>query len=103
MTRNGSATCWGLGGTTDWVTDLQKYHKVPAPAQSWAMFIELIYSGEDPKADHTRNSNWTDMDCTRRIARIYGTWAPCYGSFLQMIFFSMDWTLGAARILEQKT
>ncbi|KAF7126015.1 hypothetical protein CNMCM5793_002374 [Aspergillus hiratsukae] len=60
-------SAWGLGGTTDWATDLQKYHEVPAPAQSWAMFIELAYSGEDPKADHTRNGNWTEMDCTHEM------------------------------------
>ncbi|GIK06329.1 hypothetical protein Aspvir_001976 [Aspergillus viridinutans] len=55
---------WGLGGTTDWATDLQTYHDVPKPAYSWTNFIELARAGGDPKTDHTRNGNWTDFDCT---------------------------------------
>ncbi|KAK2760455.1 glycosylhydrolase family 18-6 [Colletotrichum kahawae] len=49
---------WGMGGTTDWATDLQKYHTVPKPAVSWALFKQFALSGENPKAD------WTDFQCT---------------------------------------
>ncbi|RHZ62529.1 hypothetical protein CDV55_107218 [Aspergillus turcosus] len=63
-TRSSLYAAWGLGGTTDWATDLQAYHDVPKPAYSWANFIELARAGEDPKTDHTRNGNWTDFDCT---------------------------------------
>jgi hypothetical protein len=62
--RTSLYAAWGLGGTTDWATDLQTYHDVPKPAYSWTNFIALASSGGDPKTDHTRNGNWTDFDCT---------------------------------------
>ncbi|KAF1835102.1 glycoside hydrolase [Decorospora gaudefroyi] len=43
--------------------DLQTFHDVPKPAESWAKFKQLIKAGEDPKADHTRNKNWTSFHC----------------------------------------
>ncbi|KAK1622668.1 putative necrosis-inducing factor-domain-containing protein [Colletotrichum phormii] len=46
---------WGMGGTTDWATDLQEYH-------------DLAASGLAPKSDFTRNSNWTEFDCTHIYA-----------------------------------
>ncbi|KXJ89088.1 hypothetical protein Micbo1qcDRAFT_213428 [Microdochium bolleyi] len=55
---------WGLGGTTDWATDLQKYHDVPAPAQSWSSFKQAIINKEDPLLDPTRNGDWTKKDCS---------------------------------------
>ncbi|THC95866.1 hypothetical protein EYZ11_004644 [Aspergillus tanneri] len=63
-TRTSLYAAWGLGGTSDWASDLQTYHDVPKPATSWANFIQLARAGEDPKTDHTRNGNWTDFDCT---------------------------------------
>ncbi|KAI2940976.1 CAZyme family GH18 [Aspergillus niger] len=54
---------WGLGGTSDWASDLQTYHDVPNPAKSWANFIQLAKAGEDPKTDQTRNGNWTSYNC----------------------------------------
>ncbi|KAH0426127.1 glycosylhydrolase family 18-6 [Colletotrichum camelliae] len=54
---------WGMGGTTDWATDLQKYHTVPKPAVSWASFKQFALSGQDPKTDVTRSGNWTDFNC----------------------------------------
>ncbi|KAL4879073.1 hypothetical protein BJY04DRAFT_229417 [Aspergillus karnatakaensis] len=62
-TRAKMYSAWGLGGTTDWATDLQTYHEVPAPALSWASFKSMALAGEDPKADHSRNGNWTDFNC----------------------------------------
>ncbi|EHA19716.1 hypothetical protein ASPNIDRAFT_138741, partial [Aspergillus niger ATCC 1015] len=44
---------WGLGGTSDWASDLQTYHDVPKPATSWANFIQLAKAGEEPKTDQT--------------------------------------------------
>ena len=55
---------WGLGGTTDWASDLQTYHDVPKPTKSWAIFKEYASSGGDPKADYSRNGDWTKFDCT---------------------------------------
>ncbi|RHZ56572.1 uncharacterized protein CDV56_100433 [Aspergillus thermomutatus] len=66
-TRTALYSAWGLGGTSDWASDLQKYHDVPAPAKSWGMFKQLALAGDDPKADHTRNGNWTEMDCTHEM------------------------------------
>jgi hypothetical protein len=62
--RTSLYAAWGLGGTTDWATDLQMYHDVPKPAYSWTNFIVLASSGGDPKMDHMRNGNWTDFNCT---------------------------------------
>ncbi|KFY31336.1 hypothetical protein V493_01199 [Pseudogymnoascus sp. VKM F-4281 (FW-2241)] len=59
----------GLGGTSDWASDLQEYYDVPEPATSWGIFKEIASSGEDPKTDHTRNGNWTELDCTHPITR----------------------------------
>ncbi|KXH62440.1 glycosylhydrolase family 18-6 [Colletotrichum nymphaeae SA-01] len=67
-TRAALYTAWGMGGTTDWATDLQKYHDAPAPAKDWAQFKQLAISGQDPKSDYTRNGNWTDFDCTNIYA-----------------------------------
>ncbi|KAL2198587.1 class V chitinase-like protein [Corynascus similis CBS 632.67] len=55
---------WGLGGTSDWASDLQQYHDVPGPSEDWNEFKQLIRAGEDPKDDHSRNSSWTQFDCT---------------------------------------
>ncbi|KAI8943235.1 hypothetical protein NX059_001257 [Plenodomus lindquistii] len=62
-TRTSLYSAWGMGGTTDWATDLQKYNDVPAPAKDWASFKLMIKTGENPKNDHTRNGNWTSFDC----------------------------------------
>jgi hypothetical protein len=56
-------SAWGLGGTSDWATDLQEYHPVPKPSLSWAGFVRLIELGENPKRDPTRIGNWTEFDC----------------------------------------
>ncbi|KAK4246406.1 glycoside hydrolase [Corynascus novoguineensis] len=55
---------WGLGGTSDWASDLQQYHGVPGPSEDWNEFKQLIRAGEDPKDDHSRNSSWTRFDYT---------------------------------------
>ncbi|RDH36197.1 glycoside hydrolase [Aspergillus welwitschiae] len=62
-TRTTLYSVWGLGGTSDWASDLQTYHDVPKPATSWANFIQLAKAGEDPKTDQTRNGNWTSYNC----------------------------------------
>ncbi|KXX78980.1 Killer toxin subunits alpha/beta [Madurella mycetomatis] len=54
---------WGMGGTSDWATDLQKYHPVPRPAKDWATYKRLASTGQDPKADNTRTGGWTEFDC----------------------------------------
>ncbi|KAJ5759971.1 hypothetical protein N7520_007127 [Penicillium odoratum] len=64
---------WGLGETSDWASDLQTYNEVPKPAADWKTFKKLAVAGEDPKADHTRNGNWTEMDCTHEMI-VDSTW-----------------------------
>ncbi|KAL4790146.1 putative necrosis-inducing factor-domain-containing protein [Aspergillus venezuelensis] len=39
---------------------------VPAPATSWANFIELAGTGGGPKTDHSRNGQWTDFNCSHK-------------------------------------
>ena len=60
-------SAWGMGGTTDWSSDLQKYNDPPAPAKSWATYKQLIMTGEDPKNDHTRTGEWTKHYCTDKF------------------------------------
>ncbi|KAL2877343.1 hypothetical protein SGCOL_007502 [Colletotrichum sp. CLE4] len=67
-TRTALYMTWDMGGTTDGVTDLQKYYDVPAPKKDWAQFKQLAVSGLDPKSNSTRNRNWTEFDCTHICA-----------------------------------
>jgi GH18 family chitinase len=69
-------SAWGMAGTTDWATDLQKYHDVPAPAKNWKAFKTTIKSGLDPKTDNTRNGNWTDLDCTNPAISDWPDYTP---------------------------
>ncbi|KAK8062875.1 hypothetical protein PG997_014972 [Apiospora hydei] len=62
-TRASLYKAWGMGGTSDWATDLQEYHDVPIPAKDWATFKQRAKAGNDPKADDSRNHTWTDLDC----------------------------------------
>jgi hypothetical protein len=62
-TRAALYSAWGFGGTTDWASDLQSYNDVPKPAESWNDFKQFVRKGKDPRADHTRNGNWTKYYC----------------------------------------
>jgi GH18 family chitinase len=53
QTRSTLYSAWGLGGTTDWASDLRTYNDVPKPAKSWAEFKMKVKSGEDPKSEFT--------------------------------------------------
>ncbi|KAK8129159.1 chitinase [Apiospora kogelbergensis] len=68
-TRTNLYKAWGMGGTTDWATDLQEYHDVPGPAKSWAIFKELASTGNDPLQDKTRDQSWVQFDCTLDIVK----------------------------------
>ncbi|KAI6754849.1 hypothetical protein HG530_012601 [Fusarium avenaceum] len=69
MARETIYKSFGMGGTTDWAVDLQKYNDVPKPSKSWAIFIEDARNGKDPKLDDVRTGNWTDLDCTTPAIR----------------------------------
>ncbi|KAK3947971.1 hypothetical protein QBC32DRAFT_246732, partial [Pseudoneurospora amorphoporcata] len=63
-TRSSLYAAWGLGGTTDWASDLQKYNPVPSPSKDWNTFKLAIHSNLDPKADDgVRGGNWTRLTC----------------------------------------
>jgi GH18 family chitinase len=64
-TRAALYSAWGMGGTTDWATDLQIYNDVPEPAKNWAQYKQMIVSGDDPKTS-TRTGHWTDYVCTNK-------------------------------------
>ncbi|KAJ0415607.1 hypothetical protein BJY00DRAFT_254467 [Aspergillus carlsbadensis] len=53
-------SAWGLGDTSDWATDLQEYHPVPKPADSWVTFIRLAKSGVNPKVDYKQSREHRD-------------------------------------------
>lgn len=67
---------WGMGGTTDWASDLQEYHDAPKPVANWAIFKEMARSGSDPKSDHSRNGNWTAFDCTHELIDDWPDFTP---------------------------
>ncbi|KAF7556019.1 hypothetical protein G7Z17_g1692 [Cylindrodendrum hubeiense] len=62
--RQSTYAKWGLGGTTDWASDLATYNDVPAPSKDWSSFKLSIKTGNDPLSDDTRKGNWTEYDCT---------------------------------------
>lgn len=73
MTRTALYAAWGLGGTSDWASDLQEYNDVPNPAKSWDEFKKRAKAGDDPKVDHSRNGNWTDFNCEHEMI-VDSTW-----------------------------
>ncbi|KAF4439699.1 glycosylhydrolase family 18-6 [Fusarium austroafricanum] len=66
MAREAVYKAFGMGGTTDWAVDLQKYNDVPKPAKSWAIFKQDARGGENPRLDKTRTGKWTQLDCTSK-------------------------------------
>lgn len=63
--RSALYASWGMGGTTDWASDLQEFHDPPKPAKDWPSFIARAASGENPKEDTNTNiGNWKNFDCT---------------------------------------
>lgn len=62
--RTGLYANWGLGGTSDWATDLQSFHAVPGPNKDWSSYRASVLANKDPMVDRTRNGGWTDLDCS---------------------------------------
>ncbi|KAK4098174.1 glycoside hydrolase family 18 protein [Parathielavia hyrcaniae] len=48
----------------DGTDDLQQFHTVPEPSESWDMFKQLIRVGKEPTMDHRRNGDWAKLQCT---------------------------------------
>ncbi|KAK3500592.1 hypothetical protein B0T13DRAFT_535440 [Neurospora crassa] len=54
----------GMGGTSNWATDLEKYHDAPSISKDWSTFRLSIKRGDNPYAVGDRHGNWTDLSCT---------------------------------------
>lgn len=54
----------GMGGTSNWATDLEKYHDAPSISKDWRAFRLSIKRGDNPYAVGDRHGNWTDLKCT---------------------------------------
>jgi hypothetical protein len=58
----------GMAGTTDWASDLQKFHDPPVPAKDWPSFIAKAAIGENPKEDtNTTIGTWKTFDCQHPV------------------------------------
>ena len=51
-----------MGGTTSWATDLEAFHPVPRPSESWLNFQLDIKAGKNPSVDN-RSGDWTQETC----------------------------------------
>lgn len=75
-TRTKLYIAWGLGGTTDWASDLQKFNDPPGPLDDWKPYKRMVVNGNDPKTNYTRHGNWTDMDCTHVVSKDKWDYTP---------------------------
>ncbi|KAK1779163.1 hypothetical protein QBC45DRAFT_144301 [Copromyces sp. CBS 386.78] len=77
MARSSLYAAWGMGGTTDWASDLQKYNPVPLPSADWASFINDIRNNKDPKGDDgVREGNWTQWTCDNDYTKNWDQYLP---------------------------
>lgn len=53
----------GMGGTTNWATDLESFNDPPKGVKDWANFRLQIKSGNNPLHSGDRNGNWTELSC----------------------------------------
>ncbi|KAL3461234.1 hypothetical protein BJX64DRAFT_289606 [Aspergillus heterothallicus] len=77
-TRTNLYRAWGLGGTSDWASDLQKYHNAPPPTKDWGTYIRMASTGIDPKQDYTRYGNWTEFNCQHKHSKDKWDYTPSY-------------------------
>jgi hypothetical protein len=77
QTRAALYTAWGMGGTSDWASDLQRYYPVPGPLGDWPTFKDAIKLGQNPLVKTTRSGNWTKIHCDSEFA---GTASPYSGA-----------------------
>ncbi|KAK3956166.1 hypothetical protein QBC32DRAFT_251260 [Pseudoneurospora amorphoporcata] len=69
-TRMALYAAWGMGGTTDWASDLQNYNPAPFPSANWTSLIKDVRSGKDPKGDDgVREGIWTQWTCNNDYTR----------------------------------
>ncbi|ERS96164.1 hypothetical protein HMPREF1624_07700 [Sporothrix schenckii ATCC 58251] len=65
----------GLGGTTNWATDLETYNEVPGDMPTWDEFLLNVKAGTNPlslAADpDSLTGNWTKLTCTN--VAVYST------------------------------
>lgn len=53
----------GMAGTTDWASDLQKFHDPTKPAKDWSSSISLARAGGDPKVSTVKLGKWREGSC----------------------------------------
>ena len=68
QTRATLYAAWGMGGTSDWASDLQKYYPVPGPLEDWPTFKDTINLGQSPMVKKTRSGSWTKIHCDSKFA-----------------------------------
>ncbi|KAM0331444.1 hypothetical protein ACHAQA_003120 [Verticillium albo-atrum] len=66
----------GMGGTTDWASDLQEFHDPPKPAKDWATFISLAATGGDPKKSDLQLGKWRDGSCEHEYVKKQYNYEP---------------------------
>ncbi|KAK4195986.1 family 18 putative glycoside hydrolase [Triangularia verruculosa] len=78
-------TALGMGGTTDWASDLQVFNDAPSPSESWtgpSGHITMLSAGLDPKlngSDMTPPGRWKTYDCTHPvITNLHTIGTPSY-------------------------
>jgi GH18 family chitinase len=59
----------GMAGTTDWASDLQKFHDPPKPAKDWSSFISLARAGGDPKVSTVKIGKWREGSCESKYVK----------------------------------
>ncbi|OAA81632.1 Glycoside hydrolase [Akanthomyces lecanii RCEF 1005] len=56
---------WGMGGSSNWATDLEDFEDPPKGFPDWSDFTVSLKSRKDPYEDvGKRTGNWTNLDCT---------------------------------------
>lgn len=56
---------WGMGGSSNWATDLEDFEDPPKGFPDWGAFTVSLKSRKDPYEDvGKRSGNWTKLDCT---------------------------------------
>lgn len=83
VSRQAAYKSLNLGGTTNWASDLETYHKPPANAADWPTFLYSVKSGINPYQGGGKGvghgggtGNWTDVPCTAHAVQDVRTLSP---------------------------
>ncbi|XPS80176.1 hypothetical protein M3J07_012162 [Ascochyta lentis] len=59
----------GMGGTTDWASDLQEFRDPPKPAKDWNSFISIARAGGEPKVSTIKLGKWREGSCESKYVK----------------------------------